>query len=422
MQRNKIRDTSYPMLYDAYEFQRSMFATASAMANFGVGMLQNPANPFSYFGGGTIMASALEVFAHAAAPRGKPEFGLDRTTVDGRTVDVVEEIVARRPFGQLRHFVRKGVSGGPKLLIVAPMSGHFATLLRGTVERMLPSCDVYITDWRDAKLAPVADGRFDLDDYIDYLVDFLAEIGPGAHMLAVCQPSVPCFAAAALMSADGHPCRPRTLTMMGGPIDTREAPTAVNLLATERPFAWFERNVIATVPVIHPGAGRRVYPGFLQLTGFMTMNLGNHMMSHWELYKHLVRGDGESAEATKDFYDEYRSVCDMTAEFYLQTIDTVFQRHLLPKGEMTHRGRPIDAGAITDIALLAIEGERDDISGIGQTRAALTLATGLPDAKKRYLLAEQVGHYGIFNGSRWRDTIAPVVEQWIAAHDDGPQA
>lgn len=405
------------MLYDAYEFQRSLLAGVSAMANLGAGMLQNPANPFAYFGGGQVMASALEVFAHAAAARGKPAFGLDHTIIDGRDVPVHEEVVLRMPFGQLKRFVREGVEGGPRLLIVAPMSGHFATLLRGTVERMLPFADVYITDWRDAKMVPVEHGSFDLDDYVDYLVAFLEKIGPGAHMLAVCQPSVPSYAAACLMSADNHPCRPRTLTMMGGPIDTREAPTAVNTLATERPHAWFEQNVIATVPNSYPGAGRRVYPGFLQLTGFMTMNLGNHMMSHWEMFKHLVRGDGESADATKEFYDEYRSVCDMTAEYYLQTIDQVFQAHALPRGVMTHRGRAVDPAAITDIGILAIEGERDDISGLGQTRAALTIATSLPAEKKRYYMAERVGHYGIFNGSKWRDRIAPVVEEWIAAHD-----
>lgn len=405
------------MLYDAYEFQRSLLATASAMANFGAGMLQNPANPFAYFGGGQIVASALEVFAHAAAPRGKPSFGLDHVEIGGRTIPVREEVVLRKPFGQLKRFVREGIEGGPRLLIVAPMSGHFATLLRGTVERMLPFADVYITDWADAKLVPVAEGSFDLDDYIDYLVEFLETIGAGAHMLAVCQPSVPSYAAACLMSATQHPCRPRTLTMMGGPVDTREAPTAVNQLATERPHSWFEQNVIATVPAMYPGAGRQVYPGFLQLTGFMSMNLGNHMMSHWEMFKHLVRGDGESADATKDFYDEYRSVCDMTAEYYLQTIDKVFQTHALPSGTMTHRGVPVDPAAITDIGILAVEGERDDISGLGQTKAALTLASNLPADKKRYYMAEGVGHYGIFNGSKWRERIAPVVEEWIAAHD-----
>ncbi|HEX8364165.1 MAG TPA: polyhydroxyalkanoate depolymerase [Allosphingosinicella sp.] len=405
------------MLYDAYEMQRSLLAGASTLANMGAGWLQNPANPLSYAGMGPIVASALDVFAHASAPRGKPDFGLETTVVDGRTVAVREEIVLRKPFGQLKRFRRKGVASGPKLLIVAPMSGHYATLLRGTVERMLPRHDVYITDWRDAKLVPLEAGRFDLDDYIDYLVEFLEAIGPGAHMLAVCQPSVPCYAAAALMSADKHPARPRTLTMMGGPVDTREAPTAVNVLATQRPHSWFQQNVIATVPYLYPGGGRKVYPGFLQLAGFMAMNLGDHLTSHWEMFKHLVQGDGESADATKQFYDEYRAVCDMTAEFYLQTVDAVFQRHLLPNGELTHRGRPVDPGAIRDVALLAIEGERDDISGVGQTKAALRISRSLPAEMKRYHLAEGVGHYGIFNGSKWRDRIAPVVEEWIVRHN-----
>ena len=414
------------MLYQTYELQRSMLAGASAWANWGADLLHNPANPFSHMGGSAEMASALEGFAHASATRGKPAFGLSHTVVDGREVTVREEVVARRPFGQLKHFVRSyedgtPVTGQPRLLIVAPMSGHYATLLRGTVERMLSSADVYITDWRDARAVPLAEGKFDLDDYIDYLIGFCEAVGragddPRPHMLAVCQPSVPCYAAACLMSADAHPNRPRTLTMMGGPIDTREAPTAVNTVATQRPFAWFENNVIMAVPPPYAGAGRRVYPGFLQLTGFMAMNLGNHLMSHWAMFKHLVDGDGEGAGATMAFYDEYRSVCDMTAEFYLQTIDVVFQRHALPKGEMTHRGRRVDPAAITDIALLAIEGERDDISGLGQTRAALTIATSLDDDRKRYFMAEGAGHYGIFNGSRWRETVAPVMERWIAAH------
>jgi len=405
------------MLYDAYEMQRSLLAGASTLANMGAGWMQNPANPFAYGGMAPIMASALDVFAHASAPRGKPIFGLERTVVEGRTVAVEEEVVLRKPFGQLKRFRREGVEGSPRLLIVSPMSGHYATLLRGTVERMLPRHEVYVTDWRDAKLVPLEDGRFDLDDYIDYLIEYLEHIGPGAHMLAVCQPSVPCYAAAALMSADRNPARPRTLTLMGGPIDTRKAPTAVNTVATQRPLAWFQQNVIASVPYTYPGAGRAVYPGFLQLAGFMAMNLGEHLTSHWEMFRHLVQGDGESAEASKDFYDEYRSVCDMTAEFYLQTIEAVFQRHLLPKGKLRHRGRRVDPAAIADIALLAIEGERDDISGVGQTKAALTISTSLPDGMKHYHLARDVGHYGIFNGSKWRDRIAPVVEDWIARHD-----
>jgi poly(3-hydroxybutyrate) depolymerase len=411
----------YAMLYDAYEMQKSMLAGASAMADFSAGWLNNPSNPFSYMGGGAVLASALEVFAHASAPRGKPAFGLDHTMVDGRDVAVTEEIVLRKSFGQLKRFRREAIEGGRKLLIVAPMSGHYATLLRGTVERMLPVADVYITDWRDAKQVPLAEGKFDLDDYVDYIIEFLDVIGRSgdgerAHMLAVCQPSVPCYAAVCVMSADQHPYRPRTLTMMGGPVDTRQAPTSVNTLATERPHAWFEQNVIATIPMNYPGAGRRVYPGFLQLAGFMSMNLGNHLNSHYEMFKHLVKGDGESADASKDFYEEYRSVCDMTAEFYLQTIDVVFQQHALPKGEMLHRGRRVDPAAITDVAILAVEGEKDDISGLGQTKAALAISTGLAEEQKRYYMVEGAGHYGIFNGGKWRNKVAPVVEEWMAAH------
>jgi poly(3-hydroxybutyrate) depolymerase len=405
------------MLYNAYEMQKSWLAGASTLANIGAEMLSNPRNPFAYFGGGEVLSSALEVFAHAAAPRGKPLFGFTETIVARKPVAVTETIEARKPFGQLKHFVKGGISGAPKLLIVAPMSGHYATLLRGTVERMLPGHDVYITDWRDARQTPLSDGHFDLDDYIDYVIGFLEHIGPGAHMLAVCQPSVPCFAAVALMNAQKHKCAPKTLTMMGGPIDTRAAPTRVNTLATERPLAWFESNVVTTVPYSYPGSGRKVYPGFLQLAGFMSMNLGNHLMSHYEMFKHLVAGEDLQAEATKAFYDEYRSVCDMTAEFYLQTVEVVFQQHALPKGEFMHRGLRVDPGAIARTALLAVEGEYDDISGIGQTKAALDIASHLPEPQKRYFLAPKVGHYGIFNGSKWRNTIAPVVEEWIAEHN-----
>ena len=409
------------MLYDAYEVQRSLFAGASKLAGLGAGWLNNPANPLSYSSMGPVVAASLDVFAHASATRGKPEFGLKTTTVGRKVVPVREEIVLRKAFGQLKRFVRVGAGeNDPKLLIVAPMSGHYATLLRGTVERLLPRHDVYITDWRDAKLVPLSQGTFDLDDYVDYLIEFLEAIGETTgerpHMLAVCQPAPAAFAATALMEADKNPWRPKTLTMMGGPIDTREAPTTINTLATQRPLGWFQNNVVATVPMIYPGAGRKVYPGFLQLAGFMTMNLGDHLISHWEMFRHLVDGDDDSADATRDFYAEYRSVCDMSAEFYLQTVDVVFQRHLLPKGEYMHHGRRVDPAAIRDTALLAIEGERDDISGIGQTRAALDIATRLPAAKKKYFMAKDVGHYGIFNGRKWREKIAPVVEKWIAEH------
>ena len=409
------------MLYDAYEMQRSLLAGASKLAGLGAGWLNNPTNPWGYSSMGPLVAASLEVFAHASAPRGKPEFGIVEARVGRKIVAVNEDIVLRKAFGQLKYFRKVDAESGRPLLIVAPMSGHYATLLRGTVERLLPDNDVYITDWRDAKCVPVKDGSFDLDDYVDYLIEFLEVIGERTgerpHLLAVCQPAVPAFAATALMGATNNRWRPKTLTMMGGPIDTRQAPTAVNTLATQRPHAWFQQNVIATVPMIYPGAGRKVYPGFLQLAGFMTMNLGSHLISHWEMFKHLVVGDEEGADATRKFYDEYRSVCDMTAEFYLQTVDAVFQRHLLPKGELKHRGARVDPAAIRDTALLAIEGERDDISGLGQTRAALDIATRLPASKKKYFMAKDVGHYGIFNGRKWRERIAPVVEKFITAND-----
>lgn len=409
-----------------HELQRSWLNVASAWASIGAEMLANPVSPVGFmgrsFGFAPMVVSALEVFAHATAPRGKPEFGIDTVTLDDVRHDVVEAIVLNRPFGDLRRLRRDGLpADAPRLLVVAPMSGHYATLLRGTVARMVESCEVYVTDWADARTVPLSEGRFDLDDYIDYVIAFLEHIAAqdpdsGVHAMAVCQPSVPVFAATAILNMRGSAAAPRTLTMMGGPIDTRESPTTVNDLAMDRPIEWFRQTVIATVPMQYRGAGRRVYPGFLQLAGFMSMNLGNHLMSHWELFKHLTIGDQDSARATKDFYEEYRSVCDMTAEFYLQTVEEVFQKHSLPNGTFRHRGELVDLGQIERTALLAIEGERDDISGIGQTKAALTLATGLDEAKKRYFLAEGAGHYGIFNGTRWRDRIAPVVEEWMAAN------
>ena len=405
------------MLYNAYELQRTMLSGAATCASIGSEILSNPALPMGYFGMGPIMASALEVFAHAASSRGKPNFNIMSVTVDGQSHDVTEAIVQHKPYGNLLRFSHAGLpKNAPRLLIVAPMSGHFATLLRGTVARMAEHAVVYITDWADAKMVPTSAGRFDLDDYIDYVIGFLEQIGPGAHMLAVCQPSVPSLAATAIMARNDNPCRPASLTMMGGPIDTRESPTGVNDVAMQRPISWFENNVIATVPLAYPGSGRKVYPGFLQLAGFLSMNIGSHLMSHYSMFKHLVEGDDESADATKAFYEEYRSVCDMTAEFYLQTVEEVFQKHSIPNRQFVHRGQVVDLGDIKDTALLAIEGENDDISGIGQTKAALHLASNLPEAKKKYYMAEDVGHYGIFNGSKWRNNIAPVVDAWMAQH------
>lgn len=410
------------MLYKVYEVQRSLLNAGSAWAAIAAEMLQDERFLPGMMGWGNTAASALEVFSHAAAPRGKPTFGIRTVEVSGTIHAVTEATEIHKSFGDLKHFSHTGLpEDAPRLLIVAPMSGHYATLLRGTVERMLERAHVYITDWADAKLVPLDAGRFDLDDYIDYLIEFLEHIGPqaggqGAHVLAVCQPSVPALAATALMGSANHPCRPTTLTMMGGPIDTREMPTDVNDMANNRPHIWFQHNMIGTVPRNYPGAGRKVYPGFVQLASFMSMNMSSHVMSHWGMFRHLVQGADENADATKAFYEEYRSVCDLTAEFYLQTVDVVFQRHALPQNQFIHRGKLVDLGGITDTALLAIEGERDDISGIGQTRAALKVTPNLPDTMKQYLLAEEAGHYGIFNGSKWRHRIAPAVENWWAEH------
>ncbi len=423
------------MLYHAYELQRSWLNSASSFAAIGSSLLSNPANPLGYMGFGSMAANALDVFAHATANYSKPAFGITKIEMESEVFSVIESTVLNRPFGDLKRFRLDGVDvvdgeatgNRPKLLIVAPMSGHYATLLRGTVERMLESCEVYITDWADAKTVPVHEGNFDLDDYIDYLIEFLEYIAAQTgtertkpsrpHMMAVCQPSVPAFAATSLLNQRKSPASPDTLTMMGGPIDTRESPTTVNNHAMDRPIEWFRNSVIATVPMNYRGAGRRVYPGFMQLSAFMSMNLQSHMMSHYEMFKHLTAGDTDSAQATKDFYDEYRAVCDMTAEFYLQTVEEVFQTHSIPNGTFEHRGEIVDLGGITHTALLAVEGERDDISGLGQTKAALKLTPNLAEDKKRYYMAEGAGHYGIFNGSRWRTKVAPVVEEFIAANN-----
>ncbi|MDY7097011.1 MAG: polyhydroxyalkanoate depolymerase [Pseudomonadota bacterium] len=414
------------MLYQAYELQRSWLNSASSVASISAEMLTNPANPLSYSGFGAMAANALDVFAHATAHYSKPAFGITEIESDGQTYPVIEATVINRPFGDLKRFRLDGVDVDtdkkrPKMLIVAPMSGHYATLLRGTVERMLQKFEVYITDWADAKMVPLHEGHFDLDDYIDYIIEFLEYIeaqepGTRPHMMAVCQPSVPAFAATALLNQHNSDAAPATLTMMGGPIDTRESPTTVNDHAMNRPIEWFRQSVIATVPMNYRGAGRKVYPGFMQLSAFMSMNLQSHMMSHYEMFKHLTTGDEASAQATKDFYDEYRAVCDMTAEFYLQTVEEVFQKHSIPNGTFEHRGEVVDITRITNTALLAVEGERDDISGLGQTKAALKLTPNLPADKKRYYMAEGAGHYGIFNGSKWRNKVAPVIEEFVAAH------
>lgn len=407
------------MFYQLYELNHAAMApfraTTEAMRFF----YANPLNPLSQTTFGRTMAASLEVFERATRRYGKPEFGLPTTTVDGHTVKVTEKVVWSRPFCNLLHFERALPAKRPadqKILIVAPMSGHYATLLRGTVEALMQGADVYITDWTDARLVPITDGTFDLDDYIDYVIEMLHHIGPDTHVVAVCQPSVPVLAAVAVMEAAEDPFVPSSMTLMGGPIDTRINPTAVNQLAMERPLKWFKDNVIMTVPWPQAGFMRPVYPGFLQLSGFMSMNLDRHLIAHKQFYEHLVKNDGESAEKHRDFYDEYLAVMDLTAEFYLQTVDTVFIKHALPKGEMTHRTTPVDTHAIRNVALLTIEGENDDISGVGQTHAAQTICSNIPDDKRMHYVQPDVGHYGVFNGSRFRKEIAPRILGFTREH------
>lgn len=405
------------MLYKAHEWGHAALRPFRLAAEAGSYLLSNPYNPWSYTIAGRAMAAAFEVFENTTRRFTKPAFDLPQTTIDGRAVRVREEILARKPFCQLKHFVRDTTRrDDPRVLVVAPMSGHYATLLRGTVEALLPGHDVYITDWRDARMVPLDDGGFDLDDYIDYVVDYLRILGPNTHIMAVCQPAVPVLAAVALMSEDNDPCAPASMVLMGGPIDTRRNPTVPNDLAQTHSLEWFEQNVTASVPMSYPGAARRVYPGFMQLSGFVAMNLDRHLESHLQLFDHLVEGDGDSVDKHREFYDEYCAVMDLSAEFYLQTVKVVFQDHDLPRGVMTHRGRPIRPGAITKTALMTVEGENDDISGLGQTQAAQDLCTGLGEAQRTHYVQADVGHYGVFNGRRWQAEIAPKVAAFFRTH------
>lgn len=411
---------NYMLLYSMYEMKHTAFAPVRFWAKAGLRFYKTPYNPLAHTPYGRMAAAAYDLVEQVTRRYGKPIFGLDTTDIDGEEVAIEEEIVSYKSFGELLHFKRECARpDDPRVLLVAPMSGHYATLLRGTVEALLPDHDVYITDWKDARDIPVTEGTFDLDDYVDYLIDWLELLGPNTHIMAVCQPSVPVYGAVALMSAMDHPCTPASMTLMGGPVDTRKSPTAVNHIAVKKDMSWFKQNVITMVPPPNAGMGRTVYPGFLQLGGFMSMNFNDHVNKHYEMFQHLVVGDQDSAEKTRGFYEEYRSVMDLTAEFYLQTIETVFKKHSLPKGEWISRGRPIDPSKITKTAILAVEGEKDDISGIGQTKAALDIATSLADEKKQYYMAPDVGHYGIFNGRRWRTMIAPEVKAFIRKHDLG---
>jgi poly(3-hydroxybutyrate) depolymerase len=411
---------SSPM-YWLYEMSHSALHPARFFADATRFFYKNPANPLSYTTLGRTFAAASEVFERMTRRYSEPEWGITSTVVGGERVPVQTRTVWTRPFCQLLHFERMFEHPPrrpqPRILIVAPMSGHYATLLRGTVEAFLPNHDVYITDWTDARMVPLIEGRFDLDDYIDYVISMLHLLGGDTHVIAVCQPSVPVLAAVALMEAEADPCVPLSMVLMGGPIDTRINPTAVNRLAEERGVDWFRRHVITKVPFPHPGFMRDVYPGFLQLHGFVTMNLDRHIEAHKDLFLHLVKGDGDSAQKHREFYDEYLAVMDLAAEFYLQTVDTVFVRHALPKGEMTHRGVRVDPREIRRVALLTIEGEKDDISGVGQTAAAHDLCVNIPADRKVHYLAEGVGHYGVFNGTRFRADIAPRIADFVLSHE-----
>jgi poly(3-hydroxybutyrate) depolymerase len=408
-------------IYWVYEMSHAALNPSRAVADAARLYFKNPINPLSYTTFGKSMAAACELFERSTRRYGKPEWAIDSTLVGGARTPVSIKSIWERPFCRLLHFERSFEHAPrrpqPKLLIVAPMSGHYATLLRGTVEAFLPNHDVYLTEWVDARMVPLTEGGFDLDDYIDYLISILHFLGGDTHIVAVCQPSVPVLAAVARMEAEDDPYVPTSMILMGGPIDTRRNPTAVNKLAAERGIHWFRRNVITKVPFPHPGFMRDVYPGFLQLHGFVSMNLDRHIEAHKELFLHLVRGDGDSAQKHREFYDEYLAVMDLAAEFYLQTVEVVFIRHDLPQGRMTHRGAPVDPSKIHRVALMTVEGENDDISGVGQTQAAQDLCSNIPPTHKSHYLQLGVGHYGVFNGSRFRAEIAPRIADFVLSHD-----
>ncbi|MBU0723632.1 MAG: polyhydroxyalkanoate depolymerase [Alphaproteobacteria bacterium] len=405
------------MIYTIYEMQQAALAPMRILADATQSVFRNPWIPLSYTRFGKSMAAGAEVLDGVIKNRDKPEWRLDSTEIDGKKIAVTQEVALAQPFGDLLHF-KRDIKGrkDPQVLLVAPMSGHYASLLRGTVSALLPGHDVYITDWHDARDVPLSAGRFNLDDYVEYVCSFLRHLGPDTHVIAVCQPAPMVLAAVSLLAAAKDKAQPRTMTLMGGPVDPRANPTLVTQVAENRPLSWFESNVVDKVPVYYPGSGRRVYPGFMQLSAFISMNPGRHFSAHVDMFKHLVQGDGDSADAHRRFYDEYLTVQDISADFYLDTVDKVFQRHLLPKGELTWRDQKVDPSAITETALLTIEGELDDISAPGQTLAAHALCSNLAKSKQEHYLQKGVGHYGIFNGRRWREQIMPTISAFMHKH------
>jgi poly(3-hydroxybutyrate) depolymerase len=399
------------MLYDAYQFQDDMIAHFRSAAR-----MAGNQSPWPVFASTKRAFDAgLEMVTRLTLTHTRPEFGITKVRVGNRDVPVSERVVLDLPFGKLLHFVKDSDIPQPKVLVIAPLSGHFATLLAKTCATLLRDHDVYITDWVNARDVPTTAGSFGVDEYCEYVIRFLEEIGPGAHILAVCQPCVQALVAVAVMSDDKHPATPRTMTLMAGPIDPRESPTEVNKLAKDKPLSWFKQMVISRVPARYKGAGRRVYPGFVQLSAFLAMNMERHRSQHQKLYEHLAQGEVAEAQKIKDFYDEYFAVLDLTEEFYIETIDRIFQKAELATGNFTYKGRKVDPAKITRTALLTVEGGRDDICALGQTAAAHDLCSSLRPHLKRHHLQANVGHYGTFNGKRWENEIYPVMRNFILA-------
>lgn len=405
------------MLYQLHEMHRAMMSPLAAFTDVGSKLFTHPTSPFAYTPMARQMAAGYELVHRLGKKFDKPAWQLPTTEINGKEVAISEEVVLSLPFCNLLHFKRdmpeKARLADPKLLLVAPMSGHHATLLRDTVRALLPNHEVYITDWIDARMVPLSKGAFGLNDYVKYVQQFVRHLAPDLHVMSVCQPTVPVLAAISLMASAKDPCMPRSMTMMGGPIDPRCSPTQVNRLATNKPFNWFEEKLIHTVPAQYPGAGRRVYPGFLQHAGFISMNPDRHLKAHYDFYLDLMRGDEDDAQAHRRFYDEYNAVLDMSADFYLDTIKMVFQDFDLPNGTWVVDGQLVKPADIKNVALFTIEGELDDISGEGQTRAAQDLCSGIPARRKQHYTAPECGHYGIFSGRRWRTTICPQIAEFI---------
>jgi poly(3-hydroxybutyrate) depolymerase len=408
---------SVPMLYSVYQTSDDLMTPLRLFADAARNVLQGPWESFSRQLMGRHAIASLEMISRFRLTHHRPSYEIDSITVGNQEVPVTEEAALMTPFGTLLHFKKEIEQVQPRVLLVAPMSGHFATLLRHTVQVLLPEHDVYITDWHNAREASLEAGRFGFDEYVEHLILFLEKIGPGAHVVAVCQPCVQTLVAAAVMAEEDHPALPRSMTLMAGPIDTRIAPTKVNELAKTKPIEWFEKNLISRVPWRYTGAGRRVYPGFVQLIAFMSMNMGRHVKAHRDLYNHLVAGDIEKASAAKTFYDEYFAVLDLPAEFYLETVQMIFQNHLLPRGGLMWRNRRVNPAAIRRTALFTVEGERDDICAVGQTVAAHDLCKNLRPYRKRHHMQPGVGHYGVFSGRKWETQIYPLLRNVVLASE-----